>query len=173
MINISGPPVTALEELLRENEYIKENFKKCSLAVLDSDGQEKYVISDQDLLITENRILLAKDTEYTTLTSKIPTRFSCERYINISSIVVNAVSSCESDDEAPYLYMQLASSETVDEAYEDLEQSLHFSEVNIHCSDRNTVYTLFNSISEAAAYIEQLSGLSDSQTDNESAVCQD
>lgn len=173
MFKISESSATTLEDLLVENEYIKENYRSCSLLVLDSDGEERYGLRNHDILLTDNRIILIKDAEYSSQTSKIPTRFSCGGYINISAIVVNAVSSCEKEEDVPYLYIQLADNDITRESGEDSEQSDHFSEVNIRCSDQNTVYTLFNSISETAAYLEQLSDLSDSQTDEELALDQD
>lgn len=164
---IKWTSATTLETLLYENEYIKENYKNCNLSVFDFEGQEKLTLLNYDILLTDYRLIFVKDAEYSTQNFKIPNRFSCVGYINISSIIVNAVSSCEKIDDNPYLYIQLGDIDFNQENDDDSEHDHHFSEINIHCSDRNAVYTLFNSISETAAYIEQFDNLSDSQTDNE------
>ncbi|OII71873.1 uncharacterized protein cubi_00681 [Cryptosporidium ubiquitum] len=165
--DIKRSSATTPETLLDENEYIKENYKNCDVSVLDFEGKEKLAFLNHDILLTDYRIILVKDAKYSAQNSKIPNRFLCGGYIDISSIIVNAISSCEKAEDIPYLYIQIGSLDFNQEGDEDSEQSQHFSEINIHCSDHNAVYTLFNSISETAAYMEQLDSLSDSQTNNE------
>ncbi|KAH8581675.1 uncharacterized protein ELE39_001805 [Cryptosporidium sp. chipmunk genotype I] len=158
---------TTLHALLGENEYIKENYKSCDLSILDYDGKEKLELLNHDILLTDYRLILLKDAEYLTQNSKIPNKFLCGGYINISSVIVNAISSCESAQDRPYIYIQLGNSDLNEDTDGDLEPNHHFSEINIRCSDHNALYTLFNSISETSAYMEQLENLSDSQTDGE------
>ncbi|EAK88712.1 hypothetical protein [Cryptosporidium parvum Iowa II] len=158
---------TTLQDLLGENEYVKDNYKNCDILVLDYEGKEKLGFLNRDILLTDYRLIFLKDAEYSTQNSKIPSKFSCGDYINISSIIVNAVSSCEKAEDNPYLYVQLGDPEFNEDSDEDLESSHRFSEINIRCSDQNTIYTLFNSISETAAYMEQLENLSDLKSDDE------
>ncbi|KAH8740294.1 hypothetical protein FG386_001569 [Cryptosporidium ryanae] len=147
-----------IEYLLSENEHINECYKDCEVKVLYKSDSEK-IISKCDILLTELRVLIIENCEYSSSNLKIPTKFSNCRFIYISDIIVNAISTTDvNSSDIPYLYIQLGGEvdEIVDGENEDYFELI---EVNITCKSshsQNTVYSMFNSISETIAYNEQL-----------------
>ncbi|KAF7458014.1 Regulator of volume decrease after cellular swelling family protein [Cryptosporidium felis] len=165
-VHLVDPSTRTLEQLLEENEFIKESFRGCDVVVLGENREDREFRS-HDVLLTDYRLIFLSCVEYSTQSSKIPLRFSGGGFFRISSIIVNATSSLSQEDTKPYLYLQLTDDFSENTQDEEQEQYCAFVEVNIYNSDSNAVYSLFNSLSETAAYMEQIEDSTNSQVDED------